>query len=355
MQSPAPAAPGGYRPVQESDLAVGKSVVYVSRAADGHQLATRVEDAVIIQDRQLGPCIRLQHKHLAQMSRVFARETTAAVGEDVMDGIMDVGAPGVVAPTTPRSDTINDVTSNDVNVFLKCHVAPWIESMAKDAQEKEVTLPEVLNERLTSFLKTHHGEPLASPFEDLVVMYMRQAVLEKAGYVNFMVVPKTTKKGYIHVSMLAFQKTSYAGFGMFVSDAQVLLDGEGFEGLVRKTISIKPRAGIRLRDLGWEPDGAVINSTLAFALTSIAVYSITKEVDLPQPLAQHLSAIPVQYTNYGFTILRLYEFTIGDFEPYMARHLNHMARHLNHMTRHLNHMARHLNHINGAALDPYDI
>ena len=225
--------------MQESDLAVGKSVVYVSRAADGHQVATRVEDAVIIQDRQLGPCIRLQHKHLAQMSRVFVRETTAAVGEDVpglpwdgdsridvpglcwdggMDGIMDVGAPGAVAPTTPKSDTINDVTSNDVNVFLKCHVAPWIESMAKDAQEKEVTLPEVLNERLTSFLQTHHGEPLASPFEDLVVKYMRQAVLERAGYVNFMVVPKTTKKGYIHVSMMAFQKTSCAGFGMFVSD-----------------------------------------------------------------------------------------------------------------------------------------
>ena len=54
-----------------------------------------------------------------------------------------------------------------------------------------------------------------------------------------------------------------------------------------------------MSDLGWEADGAVINSTLAFALTSIAVYSITKEVDLPQPLAQHLSAIPVQYTRFS--------------------------------------------------------
>ena len=51
--------------------------------------------------------------------------------------------------------------------------------------------------------------------------------------------------------------------------------------------------------MGWEPDGALINSTLAFALTSIAVYSITKGVDLPQPLAQHLSAIPVQYTRFN--------------------------------------------------------
>ena len=117
--------------MQESDLAVGKSVVYVSRAADGHNLATRLADTVIIQEKQLGPCIRLQHKHIAQMSRVFVRETTAAVGEDVMDnGTMDVGALGAV------SDTINDATSNDANMFLKRNVVPWIESMVKDAQER---------------------------------------------------------------------------------------------------------------------------------------------------------------------------------------------------------------------------
>ena len=66
----------------------------------------------------------------------------------------------------------------------------------------------------------------------------REGGSRRAGYVNFMVAPKTTKKGYIHVSMMAFQKTSYAGFGMFVSDALVMLDGQGFEGLVQKTISI---------------------------------------------------------------------------------------------------------------------
>jgi hypothetical protein len=64
---------------------------------------------------------------------------------------------------------------------------------------------------------------------------MRQLVPWKTGYVNFMSVPRSTKKGYIHISMLAFEKSSYAGFGMFVGDAQVLLDGGGLEGLQRHT------------------------------------------------------------------------------------------------------------------------
>ena len=70
--------------------------------------------------------------------------------------------------------------------------------------------------------------------------------------------PRATKKGNIHISMLAFEKSSYAGFGMFVGDAQVLLEGEGLEGLQRHTIAVKPRAGANMSDLGWEADGAVI-------------------------------------------------------------------------------------------------
>ena len=44
------------------------------------------------------------------------------------------------------------------------------------------------------------------------------------GYVNFVSVPRSSRKGKIHISMLAFEKSSYAGFGMFVGDAEALLE-----------------------------------------------------------------------------------------------------------------------------------
>ena len=61
--------PVGYRPARDSDIAVGKDVVYVSRAPGRKEVRARVEDAVVIQDDQLGPCIRLEAKRLAQMSK----------------------------------------------------------------------------------------------------------------------------------------------------------------------------------------------------------------------------------------------------------------------------------------------
>ena len=99
--------------------------------------------------------------------------------------------------------------------------------------------------------------------------------------------------------MLAFEKSSYAGFGMFVGDAQALLENQGLEGLQRHTIAIKPRAGAKMVDLGWEADGSVLNSTYAFALTSIVAYSIIHRAPLPQPLAHLLQAIPVQYNKFS--------------------------------------------------------
>ena len=99
--------------------------------------------------------------------------------------------------------------------------------------------------------------------------------------------------------MLSFDRSSYAGFGMFVGDAKLLLQGEGLEGLQRKTLAIKPRAGAKLADLGWEADGAVVNSTYAFAITCIVAYSMVQNLALPQPLAHFLTEIRVQYVKFN--------------------------------------------------------
>ena len=172
--------PVAYRPVQDSDIAVGKDVVYVSRAPGGKELRTRVEDEVIIQDDQLGPCIRLEAKHLAQMSRICVPTIADSLVE--LPGTAAVGAvaptPAAVGAVVPATPDVSD-GANDANMFLKVHVAPWIESMAKDAQEKEVTLPEVLKERLTSFFKNRYRKPSASSSKDLVIQHMRREMLWK--------------------------------------------------------------------------------------------------------------------------------------------------------------------------------
>ena len=105
--------------------------------------------------------------------------------------------------------------------------------------------------------------------------------------------------------MLSYEESAYAAHGMFVSDAQVLLSGGGFAGLDQKTLHIKPRPGAKLSEFGWEADGAVVNSTYAFALTCIMAFAMEHNISLPQPLARLLESIPVQYTKHKDSQQRL--------------------------------------------------
>ena len=106
------------------------------------------------------------------------------------------------------------------------------------------------------------------------------------------------KNRHIHISMLSYDNPSYAANGLFVGDAKLLLCTEGFHGLERKTVAVKPRPGAKMTCFGWEADGAVVNGTYAFSLTSIVAYSVIYNCTLPQPLAQLLQSIPVQFTKH---------------------------------------------------------
>ena len=61
--------------------------------------------------------------------------------------------------------------------------------------------------------------------------------------VNFQAVPKFSKKGTLHISMLSYRPHSYVANGMFVGDAKLRLETEGFVGLDVKTLAVEPRAG----------------------------------------------------------------------------------------------------------------
>ena len=94
---------------------------------------------------------------------------------------------------------------------------------------------------------------------------------------------------------------------MFVGDAKILLEKEGFAGLDAQTLAVKPRAGASLAHFGREPDGSVVNSTYAFALSCIIAYSVCTDCVMPQPLVQLLQSIPVRFAKYDSTEIECFK------------------------------------------------
>ena len=60
-----------------------------------------------------------------------------------------------------------------------------------------------------------------------VVQAFKSKVPWGTGYVGFQAVPKSSKRGTIHISMLSFEKNSYSANGMFLNDASLLLKNQG--------------------------------------------------------------------------------------------------------------------------------
>ena len=106
---------------------------------------------------------------------------------------------------------------------------------------------------------------------------------------------------------------------MFVGDAKLLLETEGFAGLDLKTLAVRPRAGASMTCFGWEPDGSVVNSTYAFAMSCIIAYCVCNDCSMPQPLAQLLQSIPVRFTKHETSESRLLQSLI---DSAVQRHAN---------------------------------
>ena len=151
-----------------SEIADGMSVTYMDQT--GGLVPTKVEDATILENKE-GPGVRLANKHNAAVSRIIvsttaqAQHETAAMvpvpgeGTEVaaaVEAAVDTERAAVGASTAAvgADPTFNDSDMHDTNNYLKSAVAPWIESMKKEAEEQEVFLPVVAKQKLLSFL-TH--------------------------------------------------------------------------------------------------------------------------------------------------------------------------------------------------------
>ena len=148
--------PDGYRPIKMSEIAVGMSVNYIN--TQNVWTPTQVEDASILENKE-GHGVRLVHKHNAALSRIFVRTEAQAkpgtadiVSRQNTEAAADIASGQNTEAAVGAEPNFDDSDIQDANAFLKSAVAPWIESMVKDAKEQEVYLPPVFKEKHLSFL-----------------------------------------------------------------------------------------------------------------------------------------------------------------------------------------------------------
>ncbi len=222
-------------------------------------LETTVEDPSIIDELYC----RLKGKHRATFTNVYV-----AMGEAAADGAAS---------------------------FLKERFLPWLKSVGT-ANDRNLSdsLTRLMHEKFTN-----DPEVLANTFRDKIPWDPSH------GYVNFHSVPKHSKKGHMHVSMLAFDPAAYSGAGMFLNVALVLLDTLGTASLTSKCIEVRPRSGRKLTACGWEPDGAIIMGTYAFIFSALACWSCLTDEKLPILLTKHVSGLPCSFTKHNTNETRL--------------------------------------------------
>ena len=216
-------------------------------------MATEIKHSALL-DRLFVPQRQSESSAPDEGAAVGATQTAAAAPAGESAVILPAVAPAAAAAGMEVQDEQAEI--EDADTFLRHSVVPWLKAMQEEASDRNISLPAVLKMRMLASV-TSNGQPLASSLAELVLSRFRALVPWK-GYVNFQQVPKSSKKGTLHICMLSYEESAYAANGMFVSDAQVLLSGGGFAGLDQKTLHIKPRPGAKLSEFGWEADGGTI-------------------------------------------------------------------------------------------------
>ena len=200
-----PECPPGYRLLQPQDVAVGKDVLYISRDLSTPHIHTQILDIRINGDK-----IKLKHKSEAQMNRVFVTDKAAVGNEETglvkaAVGAEATGPDGSAGenqqpaqcwyPAGVASATLGEAASPgeavaDADKFLRNEVVGWMSSLEAVGS----SLPEALDAALAAIGKTPEG--LVQAFK-VKVPWMP--------CVNFQAVPKCSKKGTLHTSMLSYR------------------------------------------------------------------------------------------------------------------------------------------------------
>ena len=151
----------------------------------------------------------------------------------------------------------------------------------------------------------------------------RAQVLDKVpwpaqgGYTSFLQVASRSKcKGVVHIAMLYFGEQGLHGKGMYVGDASLWLrhltlplNLKRLEIVPVQTPGSTPSPATggfaELSAFGYGADGAMVNSTILFALSSLVLFAIESGTELPTEWREQLQSIPAQYTRHENSAARL--------------------------------------------------
>ena len=237
--SPPSECPPDHRVLDIADIVVGREVTYIS-SSGSHIRTTIVSESL----QNEGRALRLQCKNLAAVDRVFVpqpavdndnkeRPTSAAIGAAAPRG--PTGATG--SPTGGTAAVAGDASAvgeedeaneflrkeddsavgeeDEANEFLRNKVAPWLDRLQHTAESGGKSLADALVDAVTASLGSTSPEEQVAAFKSKVPW---GAGSRGNSYVGLQAVPKSSKRGTIHISMLSFEKTSYAANGLFLND-----------------------------------------------------------------------------------------------------------------------------------------
>ena len=121
------------------------------------------------------------------------------------------------------------------------------------------------------------------------------------GYVTFLRPPTNNCKGQMHVSMLSYDESSFAGQGVYLEDALLLLDN--WHSWSDSVICVRPKGvGVCNEPFGWVCDGAIINATRGFAMIAVAFFAAASgrwHGEVPSEVEEVLSNIKAKYIKFS--------------------------------------------------------
>ena len=243
----------------------------------------------IVEDPELdGERICLKGKPRAHLACVYVPVVNEQVSPREIESSLEPMATEVAVAVEPETALAPDAHFRE-EVFL-----PWLKSIQAKAIESQTNMAKVLTEMMDDEFPTPLGARNA----------MKNGIPwlhgTETSYVKFMSTPVNSSKGKVHASFLAFHEQAYPAKGIYLSDAIMLVSSaESLEDLLAQQVEVRPIAGRKPNEFGWESDGALVNGVRCFIISAVACWACLHQGSkLPLPLAQALGSIRVYFRKH---------------------------------------------------------